>query len=120
MAYTPWGQSQYQTTLAPGITSYGCAGHGGIHLDEERQAQLPDWARVPNFLRTLQWWEEDRDWVVPFLAFIDDIQAYVKANPESGAAKHHNANYERALLFAERYYPTVYAGYMAGQALKPQ
>lgn len=120
MAFTPWGQSQYQTTLAPGIISYGCAGHGGIHLDKERQAQLPDWAKVTNLLRTLEWWEEDQDWIVPFLAFIDDIRAYIEANPDNGAAKHHDANYERALIFAQRYYPTVYAGYMASQSIKPQ
>jgi len=120
MAFTPWGQSQYQTTLAPGIISYGCAGHGGIHLDKERQAQLPDWAKVTNLLRTLEWWEEDQDWIVPFLAFMDDIRANAAEHPDEWWAKRIDNSLEHALNTAKACHPTVYAGYMASQSIKPQ
>lgn len=35
---TPWGPAQEATELAPGVTVYSTAGHGGIHLSEERNA----------------------------------------------------------------------------------
>ena len=76
MAFTPWGQSQSQATWAPGIIDYSTAGHGGVGLSKERQAELPDWARINNWVGTHQWWEEDEDWCVPFLAFLPEIRAY--------------------------------------------
>ena len=120
MAFTPWGQSQRQTTWAPGITDYSCASHGGVHLDKERQTQLPDWARITNFLRTHQWWEEDQDWCVPFLAFLPEIRAYAAEHPDEWWAKRIDKSLEHALDTARVYYPTVYAGYMASQTIKPQ
>ena len=120
MAETPWGQSQGQTTWAPGITFHHTASHGGVHLDKDRQKQLPKWAKVTNFLRTYQWWEEDADWCVPFLAFLDDIRAYAEANPDTGMTKNLDLNIDAALQTAKAYRPTVYAGYMASQSIRPQ
>ena len=120
MAFTPWGQSQQQTTWAPGIIDYSTAGHGGVYLDKERQAQLPDWARINNWVGTHQWWEEDEDWCVPFLAFLDDIRAYAAEHPDEWWAKRIDNSLEHALNTAKACHPTVYAGYMASQSIKPQ
>ena len=120
MAQTPWGRSDSQTTWAPGIIDYGTASHGGIYLNKERQAELPEWARVTNFLRTLQWWEDDADWCVPFLVFLPEIQTYAAENPNSYLASNFSDIVNRALNTARTHYPTVYAGYMASQTIKPQ
>ena len=120
MAFTPWGQSQQQTTWAPGIIDYSCASHGGVYLAKERQAQLPDWARINNWVGTFQWWEEDQDWCVPFLAFLDDIRANAAEHPDEWWAKRIDNSLEHALNTAKACHPTVYAGYMASQSIKPQ
>lgn len=39
--YTPWGQSDKQSTLAEGIIEVSTPSHGGIRLSTERQKQLP-------------------------------------------------------------------------------
>jgi len=75
--HTPWGESDSKETLAEGIVSYSTPSHGGIWLSAARQAQLP--RGLDNFLGSLQWWEEDCDWVVPYIVFKDEIQAYGKA-----------------------------------------
>jgi hypothetical protein len=75
---TPWGSTQGQDTLAPGIVSVYTAGHGGIVLSPERQKQLLAKGVEPNsnFLKSNQYWEEDCDWAIPFYHFADDIKAY--------------------------------------------
>ena len=78
MKSTPWGQSQHQETLAPGIVSHSTAGHGGIWLDDSRRKQL-EFYRNHNFLKSSTWWEEDCDWAIPYIFFASDIQAYGKA-----------------------------------------
>jgi hypothetical protein len=71
---TPWGQSDGQETLAEGIISYSTPSHGGIWLSAKRQSQLPP--GIDNFLHDLRWWEEDCDWVVPYIIFKDDIERH--------------------------------------------
>ena len=73
---TPWGQSDTQREVAPGITSHSTASHGGYHLDRQRQARVEK--RFPAF-RTFAggpWYEEDQDWAVVALAFPEHFDAY--------------------------------------------
>jgi len=72
--YTPWGQAQHVTEIAPGIVSYSTASHGGIHLSDERIAEMP--AALQEFvpfggpqIGPGRWFEEDCDWSVVALAF---------------------------------------------------
>ena len=54
---TPWGISQTISVLAPGIREVTTASHGGIKLDSERNAMMPDYLR-----REDGWYEEDCEW----------------------------------------------------------
>ena len=72
---TPWGISDDSgDVLAEGIISYSTPSHGGIWLSDERMKQIP--ATAKNFLGNFRWWEEDCDWVVPYIIFKDDIKEY--------------------------------------------
>ncbi|KKN75165.1 hypothetical protein LCGC14_0383240 [marine sediment metagenome] len=95
---TPWGESDSQDTLAPGIISYGTASHGGIWLSSERQDQLPE--GIDNFLHDLRWWEEDCDWVVPYILFKDDIEKY-------GQAYHFTEHLNAAYITARDHHPEI-------------
>jgi len=94
--HTPWGVSDSQETLAPGITSYSTPSHGGIRLSVERQAQLPE--GIDNFLHDLKWWEEDCDWAVPYILFADAIR-------EHGTAYKFEENLAAAWITAEHFHP---------------
>jgi len=73
---TPWGMSDYEEVLAEGIISYGTPSHGGIWLSKARQDQI---GQKSQFLGTAEWWEEDCDWCIPYVFFIEDIRKYGKA-----------------------------------------
>lgn len=82
---TPWGIAQHVTEIAPGIVSYSTASHGGIHLSDERVAEMPEALR--DFIPfggpqrgPGRWFEEDCGWSVVALAFPqffteDDVKA---------------------------------------------
>jgi hypothetical protein len=95
---TPWGISDGQQTLAPGIVSYSTPSHGGIWLSAERQAQLPK--GIDNFVHDLRWWEEDCDWTVPYILFADDIRKH-------GGAYKFEENLASAYVIAKNYHPEV-------------
>lgn len=74
---TPWGDADDNgTQLAEGITLFSTPSHGGIRLSEERIAQLPKGMGLQdsNFLKSLKWWEEDCDAIVPVILFREDIE----------------------------------------------
>ena len=63
---TPWGPSQTSTTLGAGVVQVTTAGHGGIHLDSRRNAEVhTGWCRKDG------WYEEDCDWAIVALSFPD-------------------------------------------------
>lgn len=63
-SWSPWGQVQTCHQLADGIVTVSTAGHGGIHLDPWRNAQMP------SFLRNGDgWYEEDCEWSKPAVVF---------------------------------------------------
>ena len=72
---TPWGPSQAQKVLAPGIIFHSTASHGGIELDTAHQAKLTQYQKG-NWLGSLKWWEEDCDWAVPYFIFRDEIEKH--------------------------------------------
>ena len=75
---TPWGVAQSGEVLAEGIYSYSTSSHGGIWLSAERQKQIAP-LNSKNFLHGLEWWEEDCDWVVPYLFFNKEIATFGEA-----------------------------------------
>lgn len=61
---TPWGVSQYSTKIAHGIVSYGTAGHGGIHVCDTLNNQIPEYMRNVG-----GWYEEDCEWAIVAINF---------------------------------------------------
>ena len=83
--HTPWGHSQHQEEIAPGIVMHHTASHGGIRLSPERQRQLAEKTNYlvqpdTSFLNTMQWWEEDCDWAIPYYFLADEIKAACPAH----------------------------------------
>jgi len=62
--WTPWGMSDSNTALAPGIGFYSTPSHGGIHLDDEHNRKMPEVIRNAN-----GWYEEDCEWAKVALIF---------------------------------------------------
>lgn len=68
--WTPWGRSQTQKKIAPGIMEYSTAGHGGFAVADTVAMQMPEPLRSIGFRSAGRWWfEEDVDWVAVPLAF---------------------------------------------------
>jgi hypothetical protein len=80
---TPWGQADQAEVLAEGIISYSTPSHGGIWLSAARQREIEP-VRAKNWLGSLEWWEDDCDWSVPYFFFRADIGARAR-NPEEHA-----------------------------------
>lgn len=62
---TPWGPSeeQFAEHIAPGITFYATASHGGYRVDMERNKQIPEEYRIqPGPHVDFVWYEEDCGW----------------------------------------------------------
>ncbi len=84
-SFTPWGFANHIVEIAPGIVSYSTPSHGGIHLSDERIAEMPK--ALQDFVPfgspqpgPGRWFEEDADWSVVALAFPEfftegDVQA---------------------------------------------
>ena len=56
---TPWGMATDAVRLSTGIEQVETDSHGGLRLDPETQAQLPQGFR--SFTGSLEWMEEDVD-----------------------------------------------------------
>lgn len=76
LAASPWGPIDSHDTLAPGITLVSTSSHGGIHLDDDHERQIPvevrHTARRP--YAPAGWYEEDCDLVIPVLWFYDELE----------------------------------------------
>lgn len=70
---SPWGKVQEVVDLAPGVWQVHTAGHGGIKLARERQAELPKEARAAR-----GWYEEDVEACVPLLVWAEELGAPAK------------------------------------------
>lgn len=71
--YTPWGEPDTITEIAPGITLFTTPSHGGIHLDDKRMACLPV-SFITNTgsfsaQRASGWFEEDVDMAIPMACY---------------------------------------------------
>ena len=69
---TPWGRSQSGSMLAPGITQYHTAGHGGVKVIKKLNQQIPTGLRAAD-----GWYEEDCDMCIPIYVHFDAIKAYM-------------------------------------------
>lgn len=61
---TPWGPAQYAYKYAPGVISYGTAGHGGFHLSTTLNQRIH-----PAMRQCDGWYEEDCEWSFVAITF---------------------------------------------------
>ena len=67
---TPWGPSQSSVPVAPGITFYSTASHGGYFVAASKRKAMPAMIRdIPTFCGREGWYEEDADWALLPFAF---------------------------------------------------
>lgn len=118
---SPWGVVEHAIEIAPGIAIVETPSHGGWHLDDnhaERIAvMLPG---VESFLRSPKWWEEDCDWCIPCVAFIDEIEGQERLKATAieamvNCARVYGNRYATALSILK---PKI-DSYLASQAIAP-
>jgi hypothetical protein len=67
-SHTPWGSADFAEELAPGIVIVCTPSHGGIHLDDERNAKVDLVWRNAN-----GWYEEDCEANIVFATFFGEL-----------------------------------------------
>lgn len=87
---TPWGVSQHHTDIAPGLRVYRAASHGGIHVVEARNAQIPGYLRADTHgqLGERGWYEEDCDWCIPAVVFAAEWRTWADQCDSTSADGH--------------------------------
>lgn len=69
---TIWGPSQSEKRIAPGITYYETAAHGGYRLSADRFKLMPERYRsIATHEGHEGWYEQDCDWALVALSFPD-------------------------------------------------
>ena len=79
LSSSPWGAIQYWYEIAPGIISVSTAGHGGIHLDRSRQANVTRTLGPVNTWADGPWYEEDCDWSIPACIFEEEFRQFERS-----------------------------------------
>ena len=69
--WSPWGASQGGSVYAEGVVFHHTASHGGLKLDEARNAAMPAALRIEG-----GWHEEDCDWAMVACGFPELFTAY--------------------------------------------
>ncbi len=89
---TPWGPSQSQRTLGEGVVLVSTAGHGGIHLDADRNRLVhPAWREANG------WYEEDCDWAIVAVTFPNLFTEEQVLDAHRSAKDWHPDAYEKVL-----------------------
>lgn len=86
---TPWGLSDYQEDIAPGMTLYGTPSHGGIKLSPELNKAVH-----PALRNEDGWYEEDCE-------ILKVIYSFPMFFPEH--------NYERTILGLRHWFTEAFA-----------
>ncbi len=88
---TPWGQAQSAEDIAPGITKYTTASHGGYFLNKEANAKVPpelQWSTF-NMQGLKGWYEEDCDWAIVVYTFQQHFKPELYQHALESLAQHH-------------------------------
>ncbi|MEW5425074.1 hypothetical protein [Amorphus sp. 3PC139-8] len=86
---TPWGNVEYVHEFAKGVFYCSTPSHGGIKLDEDRNARVPAEFRAPG-----GWYERDVDWSIAVLAVRDAFSPHRVAEAERTCRNWKPAAYE--------------------------
>ena len=88
---TPWGQAQKAEGIAPGITKYTTASHGGYFLSKKANAKVPpelQWSTLK--MQGLKgWYEEDCDWAIVVYTFQQHFQPELYQQALKSLTQHH-------------------------------
>ena len=77
-AETPWGSAQQSRVYGEGVIAHSTAGHGGFHLDAERNALVDRrWRNRDG------WYEEDSEWAKVAATFPDLFTSFERASAEN-------------------------------------
>jgi hypothetical protein len=102
---TPWGPSQTIREIAPGITLYTTASHGGYYLSPERVAVMPkplrDFKPFTSGPGPGKWYEEDCDWAVIAVAFPQFFPADASTTALSTLKGYMSEVYEQMMAMRE-------------------
>ncbi|CAN5509757.1 hypothetical protein BH10CYA1_BH10CYA1_40590 [soil metagenome] len=88
---TPWGTAQSAEDIAPGITKYSTASHGGYFLNKEANAKIPpelQWSTL-NLQGLKGWYEEDCDWAIVAYTYKEYFQPAQYEHALEALAQHH-------------------------------
>lgn len=75
---TPWDEAQQVEEIAPGIVWCSTASHGGYWLSDKRCQEMPEPYRSAPRWAGKNWFEEDCDWCLVYLAFPEVFQKHDK------------------------------------------
>lgn len=89
---SPWGTIQWAEGLAEGIVQVGTAGHGGVHLNAERNRTMPSMFRNAN-----GWYEEDCERHMVILAHQESFDASDIASAHAAVKRWWPNKYEQWL-----------------------
>lgn len=99
---TPWGKAQLAEDIAPGITRYSTASHGGYFLNRTANARVSPLLKCSSFnAQGLDgWYEEDCDWAIVVYTFPQHFSQEKYKRALESLATHHSAAY-KALVAAK-------------------
>lgn len=90
--WTPWGRTQAQSQVIPGVWFVSTAGHGGFWLNPQRRRDMPKALLGKRKGRT--WFEEDCEAALVILAFAAEFPADQVEYAHSSARRWHTDEYE--------------------------
>ena len=105
---SPWGRVQTAEELAPGIWTVSTAGHGGIILSAQRDADMPEYLKSAAKYAGPRCYEEDCEWALVALAYPEAFNT-LRSWQKPGDKTH----YEYALDTAKSWHPLAYTKHVA-------
>jgi len=74
---TPWGAAQTAKEIRPGVVIVTTASHGGVRVTGDAKNKIPPAFRSPN-----GWYEEDCDWAIVAIEYVEDFAREMGVAPE--------------------------------------
>lgn len=116
---TPWGRAQTAYKIAPGVTWYSTAGHGGLQVSRgAAQKLLSDAARkMGEMWGGSYWYEEDIGWAIPFYEVPEWDVLFAR---KAGGKVHSKQDMERIIKsYFPKYLKMVEENFKLPEPLRP-
>lgn len=94
---TPWGPAQSVENIAPGLTFYSTASHGGYHLSPDLNTKVPQVLKEASFMGNGMrgWYEEDCDWAIVVYCFKEHFEEERYHHAVESLKSFHTAAWDR-------------------------